>query len=185
MKYINVFCVCACAVTVSFAATPPRPIPCDISGLRYDPIQMKSEAYPIFLQTTSGNDLIDVTYKGNGTQEFHLVFIRKTAKDAIAAIDKFFEWEQLATSRGETLSKKISSVGSVSGCNVYTGFTSLSKDKHALQMGVRSKLLGDSSGAAAGIVDLLIDHPNAEKLKQMLIRLMNGESLDKAADVYR
>ncbi len=163
-------------------AAEATPVPTDLVGVRHTQAG-GYETYALLLSTAK--DILDVSYKADNGRDLHVMFVRKKASEMIAAIDKFLEWEQLATSRGETLSKKIAGVGSVSGSYVFVGLKSLEKGKHVLEMGVRSKLLGDSSGAAAGVVDVQIDRANAEKLKIVLERFAKGEKLDAVADVYR
>ncbi|PTY03661.1 hypothetical protein DB347_20730 [Opitutaceae bacterium EW11] len=167
---------------IAFAAKPVA-IPSDLEGIQIGTTAAGGEKYALSLTATP--DELHIVYRGANGRDAQVVFTRKKAGDLVAALDKYLEWEQLATSRGEVLTKRIASVPSISGFNVYVGFKSLEAGRHALQMGIRSKLLGDSSGSAAGIVDLLMDRPNVEKLRALAVRFQKGEPLTEAGDVYR
>lgn len=169
---------------VTVATAQPNPIAYNLAGILYSSDTQKSESYPIFVKIYK-TDQVHLVYRGQSGSDSILIFVRKTAGDAVGAIEKFLEWERLATSRKETLSKKIASVGSVSGAYVYFGFRSIEAERHVLVMGIRSKLLGDSSGAASGIVDAMMDRENAGKLRNLLVRFSKGESLKDPSDVYR
>lgn len=158
-------------------------VPSSIEGVRQPSEQVDYESYPLAINIRG--DVLYIVYKGAGGRESQVMFARKHVEMMCAAIDKFLEWEKLATTRGETLAKKIGEVKTVSGAYVYVGFKSITKGRHVVQLGIRSRLLGDSSGTAAGITDLMIDRASAEKLKALLVRFAKGESLGDTGDVYR
>jgi hypothetical protein len=184
MLRVGTFIVGLCLLgKLCAAAEQPKSIPSSLSGIKYDTTGKVSEPYAIFVKTY--RDQLYLVYRGPNNRETNLIFVKKSALEAIAAIDKFMEWERLAVSRKETLSKKISGVPSLAGIYLYFGFKSLDVGRHVLEMGIRSKMLGDSSGAAAGIVDAMVDRDNAVKLRELLVRFSKGEALDKEGDVYR
>jgi hypothetical protein len=87
------------------------------------------------------------------------------------AIDKFIEWEELATRRAEQFTKRISGVD-YHGAEWAFRFNSIGLGQHHLSIGIRSKLLGD--GVIAGSPDMSLDKVNAIKLRNLIADYRDG-----------
>jgi hypothetical protein len=142
----------------------------DISAVRYNDIASTNFAYPLVVEHTDKMLILKAQEYTSMPSQF--MIDKKIIPDFLSAIDKYLEWESLATARGEQITKKISAI-SYHGANLVIRFHSANRSTHLFTVGIRSKILGDDV-VAPGVSDLTLDKANTLKLKKLIIDFRDG-----------
>ncbi len=157
---------CGC---VTYPDTSATSLPSDLAAIRHT--TAGEESNPVFLSFTA--DSLVLRYKGIGAGDLFVTVPKKACSEYMAAVGKFLEWEKTAQSRGETFTKRIAGIEYASGAILSVRFKSLTKQKHVVVFGVRSKLLGEDF-KTDNLPDLEFDRENAERFLKLLERFSSG-----------
>ncbi len=135
-----------------------------LSYSEYNPVTKSDVSTPLTVEV--GGDILYVKLFSHPIKRTQVMVHRDKAGEFSAAIEKFLAWEEIASERGDQVSKKIGSV-SFAGANYVIRLYTATAGKHYLLMGVRSKILGDGP-IEPDVYDLSFDRANAEKLKAII-----------------
>ncbi len=163
LSAIAVFCLSGCTgVTHSTRLTT------DIEASEYNSIIAKYKHRPTFVEyeTHSNSDeAIRIKMDMYGSGIATTIHTRSTAQEMIFIIDKYINWEEMATKEGDQISKNIGTVDSFNGSKMEFNFHSGNSRSHCLKVSFCP--LGDCSNSS----DQFFDKENSIKLKELVISL--------------
>ena len=120
-----------------------------------------------------------------GGRESVFRFPAMTSAAAVANIDKYFEWEQLASARGDALTKEIgrsrswSSMGAGSGAQIKMSMHSGNERNHYLA------LVFCAAGTCVEDAPMFLDRAGAVELRNLLVQMDAGTLKSADSQVYK
>ncbi len=180
MKYRLILITIFAALSLFGCITAPSltRMDVDLSGVRYNPLAGQYFNYPLTAETDG--DTLLIREQEHAYAVTAIRFNKKCIPGVVSAIDKYLEWEELATRRSEQFTKRIAGVDYQGGEWAFR-FHSVGVGQHHLSIGARSKLLGD--GVVAGVPDMSLDRANVLKLRKLIVDyrdgVMNTQNLDR------
>jgi hypothetical protein len=157
-----------------------------LEAKEYNSVYAKYMDRPTFISIemmSDGNTVLAISRDNYGTTSSPLRFSKENVSKYIALIDKYFEWNQLAISRGDAITKEIGKAetwgNSISGTLKFT-FHSGNSAVHYLSI---------SFCAAGTCLDdqaLYFDFKNSHELKSLLIQLDSGAvKTENVNEIYK
>lgn len=138
-------------------------MPIELTSVQLPGSNSLGGTFPVYV--THDGDQIALKFRGVGPQSLFLTVRKRDVPAYRSAIGKFIEWDDLAHSRGDMFTKKISHFDYMSGAIILVMFQSASLNNNLICFGVRSRLLGEGTAVAE---DLRLDRLNAQRLDTLL-----------------
>jgi hypothetical protein len=137
-----------------------------LQSLEYNDVASKYMTRPTFVSFY--NDGLRVNVNNYGTKEDWFEFAKVHVDDYVRLIDKYIEWYDIASQKGDVLEKDIGEVNSVLGINLIFQYYSASVSRHLLV--IQTRVLGSKTDS-----QLIFDRPNALVLRDLLLKYKAGE----------
>lgn len=146
----------------------------NLESREYNSVYSKYMVRPTFTsieKMSDGNTVLAISRDNYGTTSSPLRFSKELVSEYTALIDKYFEWNQLAISRGDTITKEIGKAetwgNSMSGTLKFT-FHSGNSAVHYLSIAFCA------AGTCLDGQALYFDLKNSQDLKNLLVQLGSG-----------
>jgi len=160
-----------------------RNIPTALVARQYNDVYSQYSARPTFASIEmmkDGSRVLNITINAYGSQSHSARFYAQNASQYIAAIDKFLEWEEQASKRGDMIEKEIAIISSPNGFKISFDFVSGTPGAHFLYInGASTGMLGTMKATM-----MIFDKANALLLREMITDLPHASSYNPAND-YR
>lgn len=144
----------------------------DIYAMRYNSLAQKyydRRAGEWIKKLTNGQFEYWLVVEGYGSDFSAVTFNSKYAQEYVNLIDKYFEWEALASSSKDTVDKEIGSIKTTKNGENFTthfGFFSASSQTHFLTL--------SPCPSSSGCISINLKKNDAAKLQTALIKLAEG-----------
>lgn len=159
-------------------------IPCNFNAMEYNDVASRFMERPTgaCIKKIGDTTILNVTINSYGRQNIGLWFDKRHVNEYVQAIDKYIEWNKIATERHDVVDKEISTVSTdapgVMGIRFL--FRSGAEDLHFLIISHYAPTLIDPT--KGDVLQQCYDVGNALKLRQMLVDFAN-DKLSSAGDL--
>lgn len=160
-------------------------VPIDLQLYKYNEVATDYRPRPTFasIDMSGDNELLHITTKDYGSSSLentmHVYFNKKEVNNYISMIDKFLQWERVATRRGDLLEKEIGKVPSYSSDLVFDFFSG-NKNEHFLSISTDAGL-----GDVGRLWSVYLPVNEVVKLKNILLKFKNNGFQPVDKDIYK